>query len=198
MLSHNAGSVAKRPSSATGTGGGGGGEKPTTPGACLFDSADVLSVRDLVVADQEWKLSTLQAGWGSTDVARLGELVDAGGLPGFVAERNGAPAGLVTFAQRADGVEVVTIQSLVEGIGVGRALMDRVCDHAVQSGAPRLWLMTTNDNLRAFAFYQRWGMDLIRVVHRGVDISREVKPSIPSVGRNGVPLRHELEFELPL
>lgn len=154
------------------------------------------SVRELVSADQDWKLSTLRSGWGSTEVARLGAVVDAAGLPGFVAEHEGERVGLATFAERADGVEVVTIQSSVEGRGIGRALMDQLRRHASRAGAPRLWLTTTNDNVRAFAFYQRWGMDLVRFVHGGVDVSRRVKPSIPLSGQDGIPVRHELVFEL--
>ena len=158
----------------------------------------VILVRDLVGADQEWKLAMLSDGWGSSQIARLGEMVDAAELPGFVAEHDGERAGLATFAERADGVEVVTIRSLVERKGVGRALMDRLRGYASRADAPRLWLMTTNDNVRAVNFYQRWGMDLVRVVHGGVDVSRALKPSIPSIGLGGVPIRHELEFELRL
>lgn len=153
------------------------------------------AVRELVEDDDEWKLATLRAGWSATEVARLGELVDAAELPGLVAEESGGKVGLLTFAERPDGVEVVTIQSLVEGRGVGGALMDRLWIHAVESGAPRLWLMTTNDNTRAIAFYRRWGMDLVRVVRDGVAASRCVKPSIPITGNGGVPVLHEVEFE---
>ena len=155
-------------------------------------------VRALVDTDREWKLATLEAGWGSTQVARLGQLIEAGDLPGFVAVHQGQRAGLCTYAERADGLEVVTIQALNEGRGIGRALMDRLRALALDSGAPRLWLTTTNDNVRAFAFYQRWGMDLVRLVHDGVQVSRLVKPLIPRTGAHGIALRHELEFELPL
>ena len=152
-------------------------------------------VRPLIETDQRWKERTLREGWGATTVARLGELVEAAPLPGFVAVRGDERAGLLTFAERDDGIEVVTIQALVTGRGIGRALMDAVYDHAVRRGAPRLWLITTSDNVRAFAFYQRWGMDLGRVIRDGVAVSRRVKPSIPTVGSSGIPLRHELEFE---
>jgi GNAT superfamily N-acetyltransferase len=156
----------------------------------------MLHVRPLDDSDHGWKITTLESGWGSTKVARLGELVDAAPLPGFVAENDGERLGLATYAQRPDGVEVVTIQALVEGVGVGRALMDRLRLVALASGAARLWLTTTNDNVRAFGFYQRWGMDLVRLVRGGVADSRRVKPSIPAVGPSGIPLAHELEFEL--
>ena len=117
-------------------------------------------VRSLTDADQSWKLATLQRGWGTTTVARLAELVDAAPLSGFVALDGDERVGLLTYLERSDGIEVATIQALEQGRGVGRALMDAVYEHAVQREAPRLWLVTTNDNLRAFTFYQQWGMDL--------------------------------------
>lgn len=153
-------------------------------------------VRSLTEADQSWKLATLERGWGTTTVARLAEAVDAAPLQGFVALDGNERVGLLTYLKRAHGIEVVTIQALEQGRGVGRALMDAVYDCAVQRQASRLWLITTNDNLRAFAFYQRWGMDLRRVIRNGVDGSRRVKPSIPAIGTTGIPIRHELEFEL--
>ena len=154
------------------------------------------SVRALTTDDADWTRSILEEGWGSTEVARLGELIDAADLPGYVAVVDDRRAGLATFTLRSDGLEVVTLQSLVPGRGIGRALMDRLERHGRDEGADRLWLITTNDNLRAFEFYQRWGMDLVRVVERGVERSRLIKPGIPERGANGIALRHELEFEL--
>ena len=153
------------------------------------------TVRALDATDDRWKRSTLEAAWGSTLVARLGEAIDAADLPGFVAVDGDEAIGLVTCALRHDGLEIVTIQALLEGQGVARALMDRVLVHGRSVAAGRLWLVTTNDNTRAFRFYQRWGMDLALAVVDGVAESRRVKPSIPTVGNDGIPLRHELVFE---
>jgi ribosomal protein S18 acetylase RimI-like enzyme len=146
-------------------------------------------------ADAAWKLAVLEDGWGGPLVARLGELVDAAPLAGFVAVEDGERVGLLTYAERVDGVEVVTLQATAPGRGAGRALMDRAYEHAVARRLPRLWLITTNDNIRAIRFYQQWGMDLRRLVHDGVAASRRVKPSIPDVGHHGIALRHELELE---
>jgi hypothetical protein len=41
-------------------------------------------------------------------------------------------------------------------------------------------------------------MDLVALHRDGVTRSRALKPSIPFSGADGVPLRHELEFELVL
>jgi GNAT superfamily N-acetyltransferase len=155
-----------------------------------------VEVRPLDRDDEAWKVETLERGWGSTCVARLGELVDAARLPGFVAQDADDRIGLLTYASGPDAVEVVTLQSLAEGRGVGTALMDAVLAEATARGASRLWLVTTNDNVRALGFYQRWGMQLVRLVRGGVDRSRLVKPSIPVVGQLGIPRHHELELEL--
>ena len=64
--------------------------------------------------------------------------------------------------------------------------------------APNSAEITTNDNLRAIGFYQRWGMDLVRLVHDGVVRSRLLKPTIPATGHGGITIRHELELELVL
>ena len=152
-------------------------------------------VRPLRDDEQPWKVTTLEQGWGSTSVARLGELIDASVLPALVVTDADDRVGLLTYAARADDVEVVTIQALDEGRGFGRALMDDVLRLAVEMNAAKLWLTTTNDNTRAIDFYQRWGMRLVRLIEGGVDLSRRVKPSIPTIGANGTPLRDELEFE---
>ena len=65
------------------------------------------------------------------------------------------------------------------------------------SGARRLWLITTNDNVDALRFYQRRGFRLVRVHAGAVDRSRAaLKPGIPEAGDHGIPLRDELELEM--
>ena len=119
-------------------------------------------------------------------------------LDGFVAFDNEVLVGVLTYAIRGDELEVVSIQADAEGQGVGQLLMQSTLEVAMESGCRRVWLTTTNDNIRAIRFYQQWGMDLAALHHDGVDRSRAVKPSIPVVGHHGIPLRHELEFELRL
>jgi ribosomal protein S18 acetylase RimI-like enzyme len=120
-------------------------------------------------------------------------------LPGFVATLDGAPAGLASYAVRGSECELVTIRSLREGRGVGRALLAAVRDAAADAGCSRLWLITTNDNLRALELYQRFGMDIVALHRHAVsEARRTLKPSIPERGVNGIPITHELELELHL
>jgi hypothetical protein len=93
--------------------------------ACPARDNRAVIVRSLRDDDQSWKVATLVHGWGATTVARLGELVDVASLPGFVAADEHERVGLITYAERGDGIEVVTIQALTPGRGIGRALDGR-------------------------------------------------------------------------
>ncbi|MGD8245715.1 MAG: hypothetical protein PVG25_02965 [Anaerolineae bacterium] len=62
----------------------------------------------------------------------------------------------------------------------------------------RIWLITTNDNLAALRFYQRRGFSLVAVHPGAVDQARTLKPEIPAIGHSGIPIRDEIELELPL
>lgn len=157
-----------------------------------------VTVRRLADNEHAWLVETLQQGWGSTIVARLGEAVDAAGLPGIVAYTATERVGLLTYQVRPDGVEVVTIQALYERQGIGRALLDEITVQARAMGASCLWLVTTNDNIRALDVYQRHGLVITRLVIDGVQLSRAIKPSIPHRGANGIAMRHEVVLQLAL
>jgi len=158
-----------------------------------------IEVRPLTERDRAWALQIETETWGVPLVARLGELVDPTGLPGFIALVDGEPVGLATYAIRGRDCELVTIRSLREGRGVGRALLDAAREAAVGAGCMRLWLITTNDNLRALALYQRWGMEIVAFHRHAVTESRRnLKPTIGERGEHGIPIAHELELELRL
>jgi ribosomal protein S18 acetylase RimI-like enzyme len=167
--------------------------------AGLGEDFAVITVRPLDDDDRPWALEVERESWGEPVVARRGELVDPTVLPGLVAVVDGERAGLATYAVRGEECELVTIDSLREGIGIGRALLDAVREAAVAGGCRRLWLVTTNDNLRALEIYQRWGMNLAAFRRDAVTEARKhLKPSISEVAANGIAIRHELELELLL
>lgn len=56
-------------------------------------------------------------------------------------------------------------------------------------------LITTNDNINAIRFYQKRGFDMAHLFHNALDVSRKLKPEIPLIGENSIPLQHEIEFE---
>lgn len=136
----------------------------------------VIRTRTLREEDLAWKRSSLLHAWGGTSVARKGELVEALDLDGFVAIDGPERIGLLSYALRCRELEVVTIHVDREHSGAGRTLMDAAKDQAEKLRARRMWLTTTNNNFRAFRFYQRWGMDLVAFYRDGVRRSRLASP----------------------
>lgn len=153
-------------------------------------------VRPLDLSDRAWVARLLTEHWSSTRLIARGRVHNADELPGFVAEAGGEPIGLVTYRLEEEQCEVVTLNSLREGIGVGSALLDAVRTAASQAGCRRMWLITTNDNLHALRFYQKRGWHLVAVHRDALDESRRLKPEIPLIGIDGIPLRDEIELEL--
>jgi ribosomal protein S18 acetylase RimI-like enzyme len=136
--------------------------------------------------------------WGAATIVSRGATHRPSALPGFVALEGSDLMGLVTYSIDGEACEIVTIDSLVERAGIGTALVEAVTDAARAAGCRRLWLVTTNDNLPALRFYQKRGFALVTVHREAVVEARKLKPEIPLVGLDGIPLRDELELELRL
>jgi ribosomal protein S18 acetylase RimI-like enzyme len=105
---------------------------------------------------------------------------------------------LVTFFIKDHECEITSLDSLREGQGIGSMLVDMALKEARARDCKRLFLITTNDNLWALAFYQKRGFELVAVYRGAVNESRKRKPSIQLVGMNGIPLRDEIELEIKL
>ena len=156
-----------------------------------------MTVRPLGPGDRDWVRAKLAVLWGETVVSR-GRVHNPAVLPGFLADEGGEPVGLATYRIDGNDCELVTIDSFPQGAGAGTALVEAVAAAGRDAGCGRIWLITTNDNLRALRFYQRRGFRLVALHPGALDRSRELKPSIPEVGLDGIPLRDELELELRL
>jgi ribosomal protein S18 acetylase RimI-like enzyme len=158
----------------------------------------MIVVRPKRPADDDRLARHWQERWGSTFVVSRGRKHDARALPALVAEDEGVLAGMLTFDQVGDAIEIVTLDSLTDNRGVGTALLEAMEVLGRNKGAHRLWLVTTNDNIRAIRFYQRRGWSLCALHRDAIADSRRLKPEIPLTGDHGIPIRDELEFELRL
>ena len=158
----------------------------------------VIRLRAVYESDRPWMARLLEEHWHSTQIVTRGQVHQANRLPGFVAELRGEPVGLVTY--RIDGREcqVVTLNSLRAEIGVGSTLLGAAREAARVADCRRIWLITTNDNLAALRFYQKRGWRLAAIHRDALEVSRRLKPEIPHIGLDGIPLRDEIELEIPL
>jgi DNA-3-methyladenine glycosylase I len=136
--------------------------------------------------------------WGDEFIVAHGVIYQPDLLDGFLAMDGKDMVGLITLSHSESGCEIVSLDSLREDIGIGTALINEVTKAAREIGCKRLFLITTNDNLHALGFYQKRGFEIIAIRRGAVNESRKVKPSIPLVGENGIPLRDEIELELNL
>ncbi len=158
-----------------------------------MSSQPSVAVRNLGADDLAWA-EDASAGIGGRHQARRGELIDLLGFPGLVAEAAGQPIGLLLY-RPDDGTGAAELAGLVtpvRGAGAGTALVEalvaRIPDRPI-------WVVTTNDNTDALRFYQRLGFRLRALRPGAVDEARRtLKPSIPSIGAGGVPIRDELEL----
>ena len=155
-------------------------------------------VRPLTAGDRRWVRATWGRNRPSTTVARRGEFIDARDLAGYVALLGGRRTGLVLVDLRDDDLEVVAISTSTPGQGGRARPHEAVCRPGARVRVSAGVAITTNNNTTAIAFYQRVGMDLCAYYRHGVRASRLLKPSIPLRDSSGVPIDHELEFELLL
>lgn len=162
------------------------------PGVHTFD------IRDLTPDDKHWVQRVLVQYWGSTIQITKGHRYEADDLPGMVAQRDGSEVGLLTYHIENNECEIVTHNSMAGHGGIGSCLLDAVRTKARELGCKRLWLITTNDNTPALRFYQRREFDMVGYYRDAVTEARKLKPEIPNVGFDGIPIRHEIEMEYTL
>lgn len=183
-------------------------------------SDDQFTIRPLIREDREWVARFLDEHWYTTQIVTRGRILYGHLLPGFVAERPLPPdeddeaqdpdatevnpivrmekIGLVTYNVEEKDCEIVTIDSTETGIGVGSALINAVKKKMKEENAKRIWLITTNDNIEALKFYQKRDFELVAVHRNAIEQARRLKPQIPIVGKYGIPIRDEIELEIPL
>jgi GNAT superfamily N-acetyltransferase len=156
-----------------------------------------LRVRALRDDERPWAAKVVGESWGDVVIARRRELRPAE-LPALVAEADGERAGLATYLVEDAECELVTLDALTVGGGIGGALVEAVADAARGAGATRLVVITTNDNLPALRLYQRHGFVLAAARLDEVEVTRRRKPQISPTGYAGIPIRDELELHRTL
>jgi uncharacterized protein YhfF/GNAT superfamily N-acetyltransferase len=109
------------------------------------DEAEVLAarqdayVRQVWIEDRDWLADTILQRWDGLVVSR-GEVLEPAGLPALVAvDRGGLRIGALTFRPRSGSsggveTEVVTVDALESGRGIGSLLLDAAATLARRTG----------------------------------------------------------------
>ena len=156
------------------------------------------AIRPLTPADCGWVSRVMVTEWGAEIVVAHGEIFRPADLPGFAAFVGKEPVGLLTYNITGEECEIVTIDSWRVGLGVGTALIEAARQAAGQAGCGRLFLVTTNNNTHALRFYQKCGFVIAAVRLNAMEASRRLKPEIPLVDEDGLPIRDEIELGMKL
>jgi len=157
-------------------------------------TSDIL-IRRKDRTDNDWISNLLTSEWTSVQIVTHGKSYDATRLPAFLAIVNGSRAGFVTYCVQQRECQIVSLNSLVEKIGIGKALLAAVEREASSLGCKRLWLITTNDNTDALRFYQKRGFRIAALHLGAIRKSRRLKPEIPMKGFADIPILDEIELE---
>jgi GNAT superfamily N-acetyltransferase len=148
------------------------------------------TVSSSLAADRHWIESILSERWGGTLAIVNGEAIDLLTHPALIA---GERDGLAIF-RLVPRPELLLLDALTPNAGVGTALLESLIARLRDHGEPRLFATTTNDNRNALSFYKKRGFRVFETRVGAVDRARALKPSIPAVAANGIPIRDELEL----
>jgi ribosomal protein S18 acetylase RimI-like enzyme len=148
--------------------------------------------------DREWITEVLLDNWASNIIVTRGITYEADKLLGIIVEIDGIRLGLLTYMMKDGELEIITMNALKKGVGVGTALLNEAEVIARKNGCLRIWLITTNDNTDALRFYQRRGFEIVAVHRYAIEESRKLKPQLPFAGKYGIPIRDEIEMEMIL
>jgi ribosomal protein S18 acetylase RimI-like enzyme len=156
------------------------------------------ALRPLTPSDRPWVTQRIAESWGAEIVVVHETVYHPAELPGFAAFAGEEPVGLLTYNIAGNECEIVTLDSWREGLGIGTALIAAARQATVRGKFRRLFLVTTNNNTHALHFYQKRGFVIAAIHINALEKARRLKPEIPLIGEDGIPLRDEIELEMIL
>ncbi|MGQ9604269.1 MAG: GNAT family N-acetyltransferase [bacterium] len=157
-----------------------------------------IGIRSVDSHDRSRLKDVIRNCWGSERVVVHDKEYSPADLDGLIAYDDEAWLGVITYNIEGDQCEIVTLNSFYPSRGIGTALIKELRRLVSQRGCTRIWLVTTNDNVDALRFYQKHGFAIVRIDIGAVERARKIKPEIPFIGQNRIPMRDEIELDLRL
>lgn len=158
---------------------------------CLGDDMKILS-NDMVSQDR--LISFFEEYCGDNLMVVSSGTYVLSKLPGFVAIKSDKIVAAMTYCLKGSILEIISLDSIEENKGIGSKLIQQIEMVANELGSKAIQVITTNDNLRAIAFYQKRGFRFNQIFTDAVKVARHIKPSIPLYADNGLPIRDEILF----
>jgi ribosomal protein S18 acetylase RimI-like enzyme len=148
--------------------------------------------------DTEALRTLLRRRWGET-LMMFGRSWKLGDYDAYVArDAGGTIVGLVTTVVQRSTRLALTLDSFSDQPGVGRLLLDFVMTLGRDEGARSLRVLTTNDNTPALRYFQKRGFKIVAFYPGAIAVYRQVAPTLPEIGVDGIPVRDAIELEIDL
>ena len=157
-----------------------------------------MCIREKDNTDDDWITKYLKENWGSDFVVTKGNTYRSNDVLGFIAEIEKERVGIGLYHIYKNECEIVVLESMQENIGIGTLVLERIIEKAKSIKWFRIWLITTNDNVKALRYYQKRGFELVALYRNAIVESRKIKPEIPMFGNDGIPIKDEIELEIVL
>ena len=154
-----------------------------------------MKIREIDKNDLPWIEEVFRKEWEGDFVISRGKRHYPKDLLGIIAEDSGRKVGLLTYEVVNDQIELISLNSFKENQGVGSTLIKHLIEVAKKLKVKRIWVITENSNLRSLGFYQKRGFVLKAIYQNSFEELRKIKPQIPKIDENGIPLRDEIELE---
>lgn len=145
--------------------------------------------------NRELVRSFIRQHWYSTQMVLRGDCIPLANCPGLLLRSEEGIIALLLYRITPSFLEILSLDCLCPNKGIGTALINSAIEIARNHRCRKVVVITTNDNLEALRFYQKRGFDLVLIRRDALTLSRKLKPSIPEIGENGIPICHELELE---
>ena len=155
-------------------------------------------IREIRQSDKPWILEYIKNYWGSNIIVSRRKRYSIDKLYGFIAIHDTEYVGLVTLKIDNQACQIITMDAIIENIGIGTSLLEKAIEYAIAQECRKVWLITTNDNTPALRFYQTRGFRLKAIYCNEIEFSRKLKPEIPTYGIDSIPIRDEIELEYAL
>lgn len=132
--------------------------------------------------------------WHGSIMIIKGERVDITTEDGYCIIDKNSVVAVVTYRLKNNICEITLLHTIKQRCGIGKMLVYEVIKTVRSKGVDTVMVVTTNDNVGAIAFYQKIGFDIVNIYRNSMDYVRKMKPTVPIMGENNIPLKHEIEF----
>jgi GNAT superfamily N-acetyltransferase len=148
--------------------------------------------------DRDELEALLRMRWPGSELIIGGQFVRPEDVESFGAFADGRLHGMATWRTVGRVMHIVAVNAFTDLKGVGIGLIDAMVAHGKNAGMSTLRATITNDNTIAMRFYQKRGFRMTALHPGMIDAMRAIKPTIPEVGLDGIPIHDEVELELDL